>query len=160
MLNFMRNILWWRKSEREEEEEGLEQGFHDLPHPKERVKMSPEKLAILLSGQKEKSPAYILVEHELNLRIAKVQSRATLIAAAIGVAAGVAGATAGFVLTSWSQHTQQIKSDAPQANPTRNADSASKQRIDSNVPAGPATGMQGVPPTKQAADPPKTNPPK
>jgi len=62
------------------DEEAFEQGFHDIPSPQERRRMSPEELAILLSQQSAGTPAYILVEHELNLRIAKVQSRATYVA--------------------------------------------------------------------------------
>jgi hypothetical protein len=66
------------------EQEAFEQGFHGIPDPAARAKMSPEKLAILLSECKPESPAYILVEHELNLRLAKEQSGATWKAAGLG----------------------------------------------------------------------------
>lgn len=66
------------RSSGEAGKEAMEQEFHDLPDPRKRARMSPEKLAILLSQQQAGAPAYILVEHELDLRIASVQSRATV----------------------------------------------------------------------------------
>ena len=95
MLNSIRNLLWHLKSpaaKRREEEEAMEQGFHDIPHPKERASMSPEKLAIVLSGCAKDSPQYILVSHELNVRIAKVQSRDQYGAALFGLGGVVLGA--------------------------------------------------------------------
>ena len=49
--------------------------FHDIPAQGERQKMSAEELAILLSESKEGDPVYILIEHELNLRIIKAQNK-------------------------------------------------------------------------------------
>ena len=49
--------------------------FYNIPPDKERKKMSPRELAKLLSKCEKDSPEYILLEHELNIRIAKVQAR-------------------------------------------------------------------------------------
>ena len=105
MFTFISKLLWWRKSEPEEEQEGFEQGFYDIPHPKEREKMSPEKLAIVLSHCEKDSPQYILVGHELNLRIAQVQSRAAYGAAVFGLV--------GVALGAWLQSTFQKPSEPP-----------------------------------------------
>lgn len=83
------------EAEKQAEEEAFEQGFHGIPHPKERAKMSPEKLAIELSKLEKGSPPYVLLEHELNLRLAKEQAKATLSAGWLG-----AGATLLAVLIS------------------------------------------------------------
>lgn len=79
-------------------QEALEQEFYDLPDSRERARMSPQKLAILLSQQAAGTPAYILVEHELDLRIASVQSKATVRAGWLGLIGALCGATLGFFL--------------------------------------------------------------
>ena len=90
--------------DRRDEEAGFEQGFYDLPSPHVRALMTPEKLAILLSKQAPGTPAYILVEHELNLRIAKVQARA----AYVGIFAALAGTVLGaFLQAIFSQQYAQ-----------------------------------------------------
>lgn len=85
-------------SEQQAAEEAFEQGFHGIPSPQERAKMSPEKLAILLSEQQNGTPAYVLVEHELNLRIALVQFQATLRSGWLGLLGALLGAALGFFL--------------------------------------------------------------
>lgn len=45
--------------------------FHGIPPSGKRQKMSAEDLAVLLSDCKPDTPKYILIEHELNLRIVK-----------------------------------------------------------------------------------------
>ena len=52
--------------------------FYDLPPLKERQRMTAEELAILLSDCEVNTPKYILIEHELNLRIVKEQNKTTL----------------------------------------------------------------------------------
>lgn len=81
------------------EEEAFEQAFHNLPSAAERTRKSPDQLAILMSQQQPGSPAYILLAHELNMRLAKVQSNATERAAWVGVV----GVVAGIVLTTLLQ---------------------------------------------------------
>ena len=85
----------------------MEQGFHDIPHPKERASMSPEKLAIVLSECTKDSPQYILVSHELNVRIAKVQSRAAYGAAFLGLGGVVLGAFLAMASVQWQKNWQE-----------------------------------------------------
>jgi hypothetical protein len=73
--------------------------------------MSPEKLAILLSQQQAGTPAAILVEHELNLRIAKVQSRATY----VGVVAALVGTIVGAVLQPMLSQLPSPQTQQPQS---------------------------------------------
>ncbi|MGB7420802.1 MAG: hypothetical protein WA917_02870 [Comamonas sp.] len=80
------------------EEEAFEQGFYGIPDPKIRAKMSPERLAIELSNQEKGSSAYLLLEHELHLRIASIQANATQAAGRYGVLAAVLGAVVTFFL--------------------------------------------------------------
>ena len=89
-------------SDRQAEDEAFEAAFHGLPDPKKRAVMSPEKLAILLSQQEVGSPAHILVEHELNLRIASIQSRATLKSGWLGLSGALFGTAVGFFLSTLS----------------------------------------------------------
>lgn len=97
--------------ERQAAEEAFEQGFHGIPDPKQRATMSPEKLAILLSQQQAGTPAYILVEHELNLRIAGIQSRATLRSGWLGLLGALLGAALGFFLGTLSP--KEVKQEPP-----------------------------------------------
>lgn len=87
------------------EEDAMENAFYGLPDPKVRVKMTPEKLAILLHNCKEGTPEYILIEHELNIRIASIQSRATY----VGAVAGISGIVLGVFLTAMIQNPLIIK---------------------------------------------------
>jgi hypothetical protein len=72
---------------RRADDEAFAQGFHGIPDPRKRARMSAEKLAIELSNLEKGSPPYILIEHELNLRLAKEQAKATLTAAWLGAGA-------------------------------------------------------------------------
>lgn len=68
--------------------------YYGIPPDNERRNMSPKELAKILFECDKDSPKYILVEHELNLRIANTQARATLIASVIS---GLVGAIAGSI---------------------------------------------------------------
>lgn len=98
MLATILRFLRLRSTEEIEREnqEAIDQGFHDLPDPRERARMSPERLAILLSQQRPDTPAYILVEHELDLRIASIQSKATVRSGWLGLIGALLGAMLGF----------------------------------------------------------------
>jgi hypothetical protein len=85
-------------TDRLSDEEAFEQGFHGIPDPQKRAKMSPERLAIELSKQEKDSPPYILLEHELNLRLAKEQANATLLAGRFGGIAAIVAALLTAVL--------------------------------------------------------------
>ena len=159
MFNSIRNLLWRLKSpaaKRREEEEAMEQGFHDLPSERERSGMSPQKLAILLAGQQAGTPAHILVEHELNLRIAQVQARATYKASYIGIVGAAAGAVFGAVgtvlLTAWLQNTVvKDQAEATQAAAKRDTNSPPKVGGSLNTPARPALEVPSVQPAQQPA---------
>lgn len=94
------------------EQEAFEHGFHGLPEPSKRSKMSAERLAILLSGLETGSPARILIEHELNLRIAREQSGATLKAAVLGAIGGFIFAIMGPLLTAYIQKPETGQHEA------------------------------------------------
>ena len=124
------------ETERKAAEEAFEQGFHGIPSPQERAKMSAEKLAIELSKQEKCSPPYILLEHELNLRLAKEQAKATLSAGWLGASATVIAVFLSIGLgylagASQSKEPKQSKceksSAAPAAQPDgKTADSVKK----------------------------------
>ena len=161
MFNFIR-VLWPRKkSERDEEEEGFEQGFYGLPHPKERAALSPEKLAILLSGQEPGKPAHILVEHELNLRIAQVQARAAARASYMGIVGVVVGVVVTALLTAWLQ--KPLPKETPQkvlVGSERNFDSATKPRADTSVTTGNPSIVISIPTEHESTEKQKSNPKK
>jgi hypothetical protein len=73
--------------------------FHDIPTQGERQKMSAQELAILLSESKDGKPAYILIEHELNLRIIKEQNKITLITGLSAAFIGLIGIVIGALLS-------------------------------------------------------------
>jgi|GEM_PF-4811610 len=81
-----------------EEEEGMDHGFRGLPLPKEREKMDVLKIAELLSSRPKGSPAYIVLEHELNLKIARLQAKATLNAGWISAVATILAVFIAFAL--------------------------------------------------------------
>ena len=72
--------------------------FHGIPSPHKRAKMSPEELAIILSTRDKDSAVYILLSHELNLKIAKLQSKATLSAGWLGAGATIVAVLLTFTL--------------------------------------------------------------
>jgi hypothetical protein len=75
--------------ERQAEQEAFDRVFHGMPPKTEREKMSPENLALELAKHQSGSPAYIILSHELSLRLAKEQSKATLSAGWLGAGATV-----------------------------------------------------------------------
>lgn len=80
------------------------EGFNGiLESERERKKMTPAQLAIRLSKCEKDSPAYVLLSHELNLRIAKVQSTAIYVGAFAGIFGTIIGIVIGVLLTAWIQ---------------------------------------------------------
>lgn len=89
----------------QEEEDAFIEGFHGiLESEKQRSKMSPSTLAVRLSSCDKGSPAYILLEHELNRRIAKIQA----VPAYVGIVSGLVG----VLLGAWLQAPTDIPSNA------------------------------------------------
>ena len=65
------------------------EGYEDLPDADKRSVMTPLALAQLIVGRDKNSAGFIVLEHELNLKIAKEQSKATLIAGWLGAGATI-----------------------------------------------------------------------
>lgn len=127
------------------EEDWIKFGFHDLPPPEERARMSTEDLAILLSQCEPKTPAHILVAHELDLRIAREQSGATWKAAGLGFLAALIAA----VLGAWSNgvfQSQQGQSCVCGWNPR-------ELRPQENLDVKPPTGITPQPVGKSVKAP-------
>ena len=72
-------------------EDSFSEGFYNLPSERSRHRMSAMKLAELLADQQPGTVQHILVEHELNLRIAGVQAMATYWGAVLALLGVVVG---------------------------------------------------------------------
>ncbi|MBI5119049.1 hypothetical protein HZA56_21505 [Candidatus Poribacteria bacterium] len=122
----------WRDAQ---EQKAFDAVFEDIPSDSERRCMSEKELAEVLSACKSGTPAYILIEHELNRRIARIQAIPTY----VGVVSGVISALAGIVLGAWSNsYFQQV----PVVNcvyPTPTAQKAESGTFNSPTPPRPET---------------------
>ncbi len=96
--------------------EQLLEGFYGLPSEIERAKMTVLQLAELLSNQQQGSPAHLVIEHELNLKIAKVQAKATLSSGWVSAFGSIASALLG-VLLGYFIGTTSVR-DEPKSNAT------------------------------------------
>ncbi len=137
-------IRLFRRSDNLTEEEAYEHGFHELPLRSKRASMSPERLAILLSELETGTPAHILVEHELQLRIAKVQSQATREAAIFGLA----GVLLGALITVAGQWLLQLSEQAKSRHEPASATATPAQM--KSAPQSPATSASASKPTASA----------
>ena len=131
----------------------MEIGFHGLPHPKARAVMSPEKLAIRLSEQTAGTPAYILVDHELNIRIANIQAKAATRASYVGIV----GVVVGVILTAICAALllKYPPNEPPKAvHPTseRNTDGTTKVRVNDNIPTGNPSVLISIQTDHQATE--------
>lgn len=79
-------------------DEDFSEGFHGLPSEKERGAMSVLQLAELLVPLQKDTVPYIVLSHELNLKIAKCQVKATLNAGWLGVGGAIISAFISFAL--------------------------------------------------------------
>ncbi len=132
-------------TDRISDQEAFEQGFHGIPDPQTRAKMSPEKLAIELSKQEKDSPPYILLEHELNLRLAKEQSIATRSAGWYGAVATIVAVFIGYFLG--SSQCEKSNSGLAQSTPTRQeAKSLTPSTPAKNINAGGNNGAKQTKP--------------
>jgi hypothetical protein len=88
--------------EEKEEQEGFIWAVDGLPPENIRNKMTVVELAEILTKCKDSSLAHIVISHELNMKIAKQQSKATLSAGWIGAGgaavASIISAYLGFLL--------------------------------------------------------------
>jgi len=148
MFNFISNLLYSLKSEkakRRDMQKGYDSVFenvNDLPSDEERKSMSEKKLAILLSNCKATTPAYILIEHELNRRIAKIQAMPTY----IGIISGLAGVALGAWLNSYFQQVPVVNC----VYPASTAKSAENENL--NRPTPPGTNAVPKEPIKSLSD--------
>ena len=78
--------------------EDLSVGYHGIPDAKERETMSVLQLAEEMVKHKEGSPAHIVLSHELDLKLAKLQAKATLSAGWVGAVATIVAAIVSFAL--------------------------------------------------------------
>jgi hypothetical protein len=129
MSNLMSRLLWWRTAPDVEAEQQFLEGFHGiLESEAQRRKMPPSMLAIRLSNCDKDSPAYILLEHELNRRIARIQAVPTY----VGIVSGLFGVVLGAWLNSAFQSQQTMNCTYP--SPT--AKSAKNETLRRPTPSG------------------------
>jgi hypothetical protein len=129
------------------DEEEYHYAWHGVPDPQKRASMSPEDLAIELSKiEDSNSPPYILLSHELNLRLAKEQSKATY----IGIVSGLAGVVLGAWLNSYFQQVPVVNCVYPASTSNETKNEAF------NSPTPPRAGSAPEKPNKSAVDPNKT----
>lgn len=111
---------FFKRLAEEEEEQAIIAGFHGiLETEKQRRKMSPTDLAVRLSKCDKDSPAYVLLSHELNRRIAGIQATATYIGAVIGGIAAIIGGVAGFFLGTSMQNKPTTSANTDYKHATR-----------------------------------------
>lgn len=138
-------------------DEDFHEGFHDLPSEKERKAMSVLALAELLATRKKDSPAYIVLDHELNLKIAKVQANATLNAGWLGAGATIIAVLIGFALGYYTGNPQTKASNEPKQKeisptPAINANSAKPEPVPLTPAhqASPLKPLEVKPPNENA----------
>lgn len=79
--------------------EAFENGFYDLPSQKELSKMNIVQIAGLMFNEKNHdSVKYIVLAHELNMKIVKAQNAATMASAKIGFLGVLIGLFFGWLL--------------------------------------------------------------
>ena len=114
--------------------------FHGLPNEMERESMSVLRLAELLAGVERDSTAYIVLSHELNLKIAKLQSKATLSAGRLGAGATIVSSLVTFALgyfigTSLPRDSKPISASAVSLAPASAAALTDSPSVPVPVPA-------------------------
>src|SRR3989344_2786255 len=138
------------ETERQAMEAAFARVFHGMPPAKERANMSPENLALELAKHQNDSPAYILLSHELNLRLAKEQAKATLSAGWLGASATLIAALATFFLglfigtSQQSKELSEPKSEKTSSSNLRQQENKTTEAVprlaNSNPPATPLSG--------------------
>ena len=117
-----------------EEEEAFSEGFHGLPSEKERATMSVLRLAELLSTQEKDSVAHIVLEHELNLKISKIQAKATLNAGWLGAGATIVAVLIALALgyytgSSQTKESNESKREKTSTDPAINANTTRPEAV-------------------------------
>ena len=83
---------------RHEYNEDMGLGYHGLPDARERTAMTVLALAEEMVKHQKDTPAYIVLSHELNLKLAREQAKATMGAGWLAVGGAIAAAVLTFVL--------------------------------------------------------------
>lgn len=126
------------------DEDDILEGFHDLPSEKEREAMSVLRLAELMATREKGSPPYIVLAHELTLKIAKLQTKATLRSGWLGVGGTVFTALATFALGYFvgtsSPHEAKGLNEHPSATQQHNQIKSGEVK-----PIPPRPSTQGLP---------------
>ena len=103
-----------------EMQEAFDRVSHGMPPRAERKNMSPENLALEIAKHQVNSPAYILLSHELDRRIAKDQAIATWQAAILGGLFALGSVALGTWLTAKPSQEcvcqWRVETERPQAN--------------------------------------------
>lgn len=107
--------------------EDLSVGYHGIPDARQREAMSVLQLAEEMVKHKEGSPPYIVLSHELNLKLAKLQAKATLSAGWVGAVATVVAAFISFAFGYFIGTSSAKELEKPAVQPT--AVSGNKQQI-------------------------------
>jgi hypothetical protein len=107
-------------------DEDFSEGFHDLPSEKERGAMSVLQLAELLVLLQKDTVPYLVLSHELNLKIAKCQVKATLNAGWLGVGGTIISALISFALGYFLGTSQPKEPNESQRNPQSQAQQPSR----------------------------------
>ena len=106
-------------------EDTLCRDHYYIPTERERKRLSKLALAELLARPALAEPARILVEHELNIRLAQVQSRAAYVGIVAGTVSGLLGVILGWVLNQYhpeaSKYSQNGNAQATTENAAKNA---------------------------------------
>lgn len=100
MRKYLCQLLGCNKN-RSNEEESLAEGFYGLKSSEEREAMSVLELAELLTPLQKDTVSYIVLSHELNLKIAKHQAKLNHRTVLTAGAFTIAGAIIGAVVTSY-----------------------------------------------------------
>lgn len=141
-------------------EEEYHYGWYGVPDPEKRVAMSPEDLAIELSKIEDRnSPPYILLGHELNIRLAQEQAKLNHRSAKLNAVFTIIGAVVGSAATAIfsDQPTQPIvHCQAPKNCPAAGTTSPSVV-INNNPMATPLSAVSVKAPTPSKSKQPSGN---
>lgn len=99
-------------------DEDLSVGYHGIPNAEQREAMSVLQLAEEIAKHKEGSPPYIVLSHELNLKLAKLQAKATLSAGWVNAVAAVIAVLISFALGYFIGASPTKELEKPVAQPT------------------------------------------
>ena len=159
MRKSLRRLLMRLVARLETEGTQFQEGCEGVPNDDELAVMPTIELAQLLSQAKTGSPAKILLEHALNMRLAKIQAKATLSAGWAGIFGALVAAILTFILgykfgEPSSQKTQTVGYKATAA-PSYNVEKSPPNLVVPAITHSPAPPQPTlvVPTTEDASKP-------